>query len=90
MCFLLTFPSLFMDHLILHLELHLRASLCGGLPSLLSGLAPAFPSLILIKLIVSLTLLFSVSYSVYKIELKLLPESSQFVLLSSQGVSGSS
>ena len=32
---------LFFNHLILHLELHLRASKCGGLPSSLSGSTPA-------------------------------------------------
>ena len=31
----------YLDHLILHLELHFQASRCGGLPSLLSGSAPA-------------------------------------------------
>ena len=32
---------LFLDHLILHLELHVRASRCGGLPSLMTVSAPA-------------------------------------------------
>ena len=30
-----------LGHLMLHLELHLQASQCGGLPSMLSGSAPA-------------------------------------------------
>ena len=33
---------LFLDRLIIHLKLYIRASLCGGLPSLMSGSAPAY------------------------------------------------
>ena len=32
--------SIFLDHLIIHLELHIRAWQCGGLPSFMSGSAP--------------------------------------------------
>ena len=34
--------SYFLDHLFLHLELHVQASQCGELPSSMSGSAPAY------------------------------------------------